>query len=250
MGKRNRKRWREDAGTTYERPPTPRELGEGHTRASIAKLKDAARREQAWALVNLGGLYQDGVKDGKGRTILARSAREAARCFQRAAELGDTDGIVGLADLITSDRSERGLARAASLYRRAYRRGDHTAAFNLACMYQNVGRYRDAVLWFRRALTAGDPSASMELARAELFGLGTRRNVRSAFARLRSIASAPTNMWPPNGDRIEAILVMANALITGWPVRRDYGEGLLWLRRAKSLGSRVAAAMLEDRGGS
>jgi TPR repeat protein len=256
MRKRNSKKtsrsslngWREKTGATYKRPPTPAELGLGHTRASISKLLDAARRDQSWALVNLGGLYQDGIVDPRGRTILRRNDREAARCLERAAELGDMDGIVGLADLLSADRNGRGLARAVSLYRRAYGRGDHTAAFNLACTYQNLGRFRDAVTWFRRALEAGDPDASMELARAELNGLGTRRNVRSAFARLRAIANGPTNRWPPNGDRIEAILVMADALVTGWPVRRNYNEGLRWLRRARSLGSKVAAAMLEDRG--
>jgi len=41
---------------------------------------------------------------------------------------------------------------------------------------------------------------------------------------------------------------LADALITGWPVRRNYNEGLMWLRRAAELGSDVAKAMLDDRG--
>ncbi len=41
---------------------------------------------------------------------------------------------------------------------------------------------------------------------------------------------------------------MADALINGWPVRRNYDEGIGWLRRAAKLGSAVAKAMLEDHG--
>ena len=238
--------WRKNAGTTYKKPPTPIELGRGHSRESISQMHEAANRGECWALVNLGGYYDDGLWADDGRLLVRKNRRTAIRYLEKAVALGDIDAMVGLASVFSADRSHRGLVRAAPLYRKAYRRGDHTAAFNLASTYLNLGRYREAVAWYRRALAAGDPDASMELARAELLGLGTRRNTRSAIARLRRIAGRPSNRWPVNGDRIEAILVLADALITGWPVRRNYDEGIRWLRRAAEIGSDVAKAMLES----
>ncbi len=239
-------RWRKDTGTTYDRPPTREELEDTpYTRKVIALMSDAAQRGDTTALECLGYLYEHGARDERGRTTLKPDLRKAERCMRRAAKLGNVDALRTLGDLLSRDRSHRGVQRAAPFYRAAFRRGDVGAAYNLANSYQNVGLYRDAVRWFRRALEADDSSNSIALARAELYGLGTKRNVNSAFSRLRAIANGPTEMWPPNTDRIEAILVMAEALITGWPVRRDYDEGKLWLRRAESLGSKVAKAMLE-----
>jgi len=197
-------------------------------------------------LCPIGSSYRDGVNGANGRVLVRKNQRTAVRYLEQAVKAGDIDAMVALGNVLSEDRDERGLARAAPYYRMAYRRGDHTAAFNLACTYQNVGRYREAVLWFRRALALGDPSASMELARAELYGLGTRRNVRSAFARLERIANGPSNQWPANTDRIEAILVMADALVTGWPVRRNFHQGVRWLRRAAELGSEVAKSKLHE----
>jgi TPR repeat protein len=171
------------------------------------------------------------------------TARALAR-LERAVAAGDRDSMLELANKRSSQRA--GVARAIVLYRAAFRLGEPTAAFNLACTYQNLGRYREAVAWYRRADAAGDISAGFELARAELYGLGTRRNVRGAFARLERLAARPTRYWPRNSDRIEAILVMADALITGWPVRRDYRKGRRWLARAAALGSDIAKAMLSS----
>ncbi len=209
-------------------------------------MHEAADRGECWALVNLGGKYDEGLWADDGRILVRKNRRTAIRYLEKAVALGDVDAMVELANVLSAPRDNEALRRAGPLYRKAYRLGDHTAAFNLASTYQNLGRYREAVSWYRRALAAGDPDASMELARAELLGLGTRRNVRSAIARLRQIAGRPSNRWPVNGDRIEAILVLADALITGWPVRRNYNEGLMWLRRAADLGSDVAKAMLES----
>jgi len=243
---RNSDGWRKNTGTTYKEPPTPFERGEGYTPELIRRTHEAADRGEAWALFNLGSSYRDGVNGANGRVLVRKNRRTAVRYLEQAVKLGYIDAMVALGSLLSEDRDERGLARAAPYYRMAYRRGDHTAAFNLACTYRSLGRHREAVLWFRRALAAGDPSASMEIARAELYGVGTRRNVRSAFAKLKAIAKRQSTYWPPNTDRIEAILVMADALMDGWLVRRNFDDGLRWLRRAAELGSEVAKAKLRE----
>src|SRR6185503_1823258 len=97
----------------------------------------------------------------------------------------------------------------------------------------NLGRFRDAVRWYRRAETAGSPTAPLEVARAELYGTGTPRNVRSAFITLKRLARQRLG-WN-NWLRVEAMQLLGDALVTGWLVRRDVARGEAWLRRAAKL---------------
>ena len=114
------------------------------------------------------------------------------------------DKLTEMADKLTPRRhSARALAKAEKLYRRAFRLGSDTAAENLAATYQNLGRYRDAVRWYRRAEAAGSPTASLEIARAELYGTGTRRDAHSAFVRLQRLATQRLG-WN-NWLRVEAM---------------------------------------------
>jgi TPR repeat protein len=146
----------------------------------------------------------------------------------------DPAEITVMADNLTKPGHSAGAFRQAErLYRQAFRLGYDTAAENLAATYLNRGRHREAVQWFRRAHTAGSPTASLEIARAELYGIGTRRNVRAAFAKLKHLADQRLgwNTWL----RVEAMQIMADALINGWLITRDYNRGEALLRRAATL---------------
>ncbi len=135
-----------------------------------------------------------------------------------------------------------------ALYRRAFRIGEATAAYNLAFTYKLRGRYREAVAWWRRAHAAGDPSAILDLALAELHGQGTRRNVRGALAKLRQAANATETKWFPrsSGENVRAMIHLARVYGEGWLVPRDLAESVRWLRRAAEWDSAIATAMLVE----
>jgi TPR repeat protein len=140
------------------------------------------------------------------------------------------------------------IKRAEALYRESFRKGNSIAAYNLAATYQRLQRHRGAFGWYQRAHDAGDPSAPLQLALAELYGVGTKRNGNAAMAKLRRMASSRTKYWPAScGENVEAMLVIAQALMDGWLVPRDYEEGHRWLRRAAEWDSLTAKAMLEER---
>jgi uncharacterized protein len=204
------------------------------TREEIDAVRKAATRGDRGALARLAVVYEEGVHGTDDNVLVRRNRRLAYRYWTRAAELGDPGAITVMADRLTPrGHSMRALAQAEKLYRRAFHLGAYTAADNLAATYQNLGRYRDAVRWFRRAAAAGSPTASLEIARAELYGTGTRRNERAAFAKLERLARQRLG-WN-NWLRIEAMQLMADALMNGWLVRRDYARGEAWLRRAAKL---------------
>lgn len=166
---------------------------------------------------------------------------------RRALEDADTGRLVEAANKLTeSPRNRARLAEGKRLYLKAFRRGHAIAGYNLACTYQNQGDYRAAVRWYRRALDAGEQSALFPLAQAELWGVGTARNVKAALAKLESIASARVGF--AQFEREQSMVIIARTLLEGWPAPRDYRTALKWLRRASGLGSAEAAGLLEDLG--
>ena len=152
-----------------------------------------------------------------------------------------------IADELTTSGNRADYTRGVAMYHQAIRKGYATAMLNLALRYRDAGAHTKAVRWFRRAAAARidpDESALFEVARAELYGLGTRRNARAAIRKLEKIAHSKTWYSPPNFVQNEAMIVLADAYVQGWFVRRDYDLGMRWLRRAARGGSKVAEALL------
>ena len=217
-------------------------------------LRQAAALRDPEALFELGTFYRDGLCDRRGRAILRPSAVVSARLFRRAAELGDTDGMDALASYLSEPwmsasgrppRSRSRLVEAFRWYHQALARGRLETASNLAVNYQNLGHHRQAVHWFRRAAAAGDESALFDLAKAELYGLGCRRNVTAALEKLRRVGDERNSGVSPFEAEC-AMVLMGKLLMEGWLVKRDYRAGLYWLRRAAAWGSAAAAGLLND----
>jgi TPR repeat protein len=95
-----------------------------------------------------------------------RSLREAFRLTRKAVRLGLTDarGSLGFAyDHANGTRPSRRMAL--HWYRKGWRSGSATAARNIGVTMRMEGRRRSAMLWFKRAIVAGDPDARLDLAK-------------------------------------------------------------------------------------
>lgn len=211
------------------------------TRAGKRALERASRDGDVDAMWRLGNAFADPDWSDGSVTPDRRTARDY---FARAHRGGHRDATVRLADLLSEDRTVAGLAKARPLYAAAYRRGSFLAAYNLACTYQNVGRYREAAAWYRRAMRGPRAdAAAIALARLELYGVGVRRRPQAAMRRLVAVAGARA---ADVHDRVEAMLVLARIYREGVPVRRDHDEARRWLAAAAKLGSATAAAMMTE----
>ena len=210
-------------------------------------LRDRADRNDLDAIGELWEVYTYGVREADGSLTLRPDLAKANAYERKAARLGDPGSMTAVADRI-ANKSFTGARRrqAIKLYRRAFRAGYATAAYNLAVKYKNVREYRAAVSWFQRALEAGEPSALLELAKAELCGAGIRRNPSSALAKLRRAARAREEYFPHHWYQCQAMITMALALLSGWSAPRDIKAALRWLERAARLGSTVAREILEN----
>ena len=216
--------------------------------ADIRPTLDAlADQDDVGALKILAMYSGEGLKGPDGTIHIRRSAAAANRYYERAAALGDAGAITVIADVLTKHGGRAELRRGVVMYRRAIRKGYVTAMHNLAVTYLNAGLHTEAVRWFRRAATdpnEPDESALLEVARAELYGLGTRRNAHTAIQKLEKIARSKSWYYPANSMQHEAMIVLGDAYVHGWFVPRDYDRGMRWLKRAARSGSKLAEALL------
>lgn len=216
-----------------------------HSRRLVVLLKAAAELDDADAADYLGMYYRDGLRDRRGRTILRRSALTSLRYYRRGARLGNSDAMIGLGNALASGRKSRRLvAEGMAWYLKAYRRGNVLGASCLAAVYRDLGMHAKAVAWFRRGAKAGDDDDLLELACAQLYGLGTRRNVAAAMRNLRRVARP--SAYATQFSQETAMIMMARVLEEGWLARRNHKRACVWLRRAEKLGSRAAGGFLED----
>ena len=229
-------------------PKLPPPWGFEWTAATVRVLRQEAKQGNVAALSQLGTLFLDGLRSRHGAVLVRGNVGAGRRMLERAIELGDADAMLELATHLTEQAaSTADRARALALYRRAFRRGEATAAYFLADTYKRRGRYREAVAWWRRAHAAGDARAILDLALAELHGVGTRRDGPGALAKLRLAASAPTRWYPrSSGENVRAMIHLARVYGEGWLVPRDGAESARWLRRAAEWDSAIAKAMLAE----
>lgn len=123
----------------------------------------------------------------------------ARQCYERGAALGDALCLHALGYMydvgegVTEDK-----ALAMKFYRRAWRRGSHASASNIAILYRDQGKLTLMFRWFQRVANAGDGSAQLELAKCFLRGAGVRKDPQAA---LRCLAAATKSSFITEHER-------------------------------------------------
>jgi hypothetical protein len=105
--------------------------------------------------------------------------RSALKLFLEAAKRGDKGAQLNVGYFY--DRGlgvKRNRDEAFYWYKRAYRRGDASAATNIGTIWRDEGDERRALAWFERAVRLGDKSGNLEIARIYLRKGDTSRAAR------------------------------------------------------------------------
>jgi TPR repeat protein len=215
----------------------------GRWRASagyVERLRRAARAGDAEARWELGTHHHDGLYDARGRVLVRRNRRLAARWFAAAAEAGHAGAMNNLAVLLADgDGVPRDLARPLALHRRCLRTDPGLAASNIAMCYRNRGKNALAARWMRRAVEEGDGESLVDLGYALLYGIGVRRDPAQAVALFRRAirSSSIIELW-----REEAMVHLASAHARGEGVPRSVSRAISCLARASKDGDYPEAA--------
>jgi len=130
----------------------------------------------------------------------------ALQCYEAGAALGDFMCLQALGymyDVGEGVAADKTLAM--KLYRRAWRRGSHAAANNIAILYREQGKMRTMFRWFERVAIAGDGSGQLEMAKCYLSGVGVRRDVRAAL-RCLHVANASSYITEYEREEVQALM--------------------------------------------
>jgi TPR repeat protein len=92
--------------------------------------------------------------------------KSAFRLFLAAAKAGDSGCQINVGNYYDAGTGVRRDPSAAMYwYKRAYRRGEASAAHNIGVVWRNEKKYRRALEWFKRAVKLGDAEANLEIAK-------------------------------------------------------------------------------------
>lgn len=89
----------------------------------------------------------------------------AIKAYEAAAEQGDSQAQVNLANILDDKIVPNDPERAVYWYERAAGLGNPLGAWNLAMHYRNVGEIANYIRWLRVAADMGDDDAKAELAK-------------------------------------------------------------------------------------
>lgn len=156
-------------------------MGKSHWKRRIALLKRRTAAGDIAAARDLALDLLDGIQDQQGHSVVRRNSPYAVRLLQYAAENGESSAAAMLAyahDVGKGVRRNDGIA--IRWYQRAVRQGESIAAANLATVYRDQGNLRRAHQWHLRAMKMGDGDATVDAGYDYLYGIGVRRDLRSA----------------------------------------------------------------------
>jgi TPR repeat protein len=133
-------------------------------REYINDIKAAAKLGHAEAQEHLGAWYLAGMREDNHGWILRRSPKQAVHWLALAAHAGNPSAVFTLATCYASGTGvPANPAEALRLYRKALRKGIHTAAHQIALVYRDTGNRRAQERWLVKAADLGDWNARLAL---------------------------------------------------------------------------------------
>lgn len=157
--------------------------------------------------------------------------------LRRGAALGDASAADRLGCAYADGEGvRRSFALAERWLRVARKRGSSIAAANLAVVYADQGRWRDAARFWRIALREGDLGCALDLAMCHLEGLGVQRDPRKAHELLQRAARGRPRLDITQYEQETVMALLGVLCARGLGVEADRAAARRWLRRASKDG--------------
>lgn len=174
--------------------------------------------------------YGDGCKNRSGKILVRRSRKKAAQWLRRAAEHGSSAAQNTLGVILSNgDGVRKNIGEALSWLRKAFHAGEACAGQNIAITYREIGDFRAAVKWFRKAADAGDDDALIQLGIHYYWGKGVRKNPKAAVRCFR-MATKGKNICEAGRD--DAFFLLGVAYFEGEGVSASIPTARKLLERA------------------
>jgi TPR repeat protein len=155
--------------------------GYAMSRSEWRTLLSRAKQGDPEAEWEVADRYGDGVVDKKGRILVSRSSRNAAKWFRKSAEHGFAWAQNNMGVLLSArNAAEKDVEEALFWFRKAFNAGLIMSAANIAITYRENGNFRKAVHWFRESVGSGDDDARVQLGIHYYWGKGVKKDPLAA----------------------------------------------------------------------
>lgn len=200
-------------------------------REELKWLRKAARAGHPDALLNLGGHYRDGIG-------IRRDMQMARRCFEAAAKKGDKHAMTELGRVwLAIGRSAKDRQTALFWIHKGMKKGDWFAPHYLGRATEEVGDWRTAEKWYRRALESGEFVSGYRLAKHYIDCLSQR-------LKLKGIALMKRTIRRSHIDPSHGYTELGRCYLYGIGVHRSQAQAVKYLKRAAA-GDREARELLK-----
>ncbi len=172
-------RWVFNAKSPWELPRREFIPPYGYTmsRSEWQTLLNLAKQGDYSAEWEVADRYGDGVVDKKGRILVSRSSRNAAKWFRKSAEHGFAWAQNNLGILLSArNAANKNVEEALFWFRKAFNAGSTMSGTNIAITYRENGNFRKAVHWFRESGESGDDDAHIQLGIHYYWGKGVKKD--------------------------------------------------------------------------
>ena len=189
---------------------------------------------------NLQSIYSDlnGVAYTSGTGII--DEKRAIKMYQVAAELGVSEAMVALGNILALEEDTDRIDEAIALFTNAAELGNANGAYNLGVLYEtdkspDEEGYTDyiqkSLYWYQKAVELGDDSANFDIATIYLDGNGVDKDVEKAIEFYKRGAKA--------GDH-HCITALGSLYHDGDDCERDYEKAFTYFKKGAKLGNPTA----------
>lgn len=193
--------------------------GPGGAREAVKWLRKAAQAGHKDALYNLGGRYRDGIG-------VRRNMQMARRCFEALAKEGDEHAMTSLGRvLLAVARSPKNRQTALFWIHKGMKKGDWFAPHYLGRAAEEIGDWRAAEKWYRRALESGEFVSGYRLAKHYIDCLNQRSQLKGIAIMKRAIRRSHI-------DASEGYAELGRCYLYGIGVQRSRAQAVKYLKRA------------------
>jgi len=154
------------------------------------------------AQFELGCHHEFGAQGPSGTVLAKADPREALVWYSACAELGSISGQCALSRLLGTIGADYCDVDASIRWaKKAIAQGEAVAAFNLGCLYRDLGKPKTAFRWYVASERMGDTDGALEIGLCHMFGYGTKQDPEAAAGAFRRVlAAAPKKVVPRSRD--------------------------------------------------
>lgn len=153
---------------------------------SWTSLLREAMQGDAEAQWKVGLYYEEGCIESD-ITIVPQDQDKAIAWYRKSAEQGYSSAQIALGNWLSTQGADADFESAIYWMKRAVESDHASAAHNLGTIYRDMGCYRKAFRWYKRAVDMGDLDSNLEVGLCLYFGLGVKQDPKAACSCFRKV---------------------------------------------------------------